>query len=83
VTWAHGVDRMGKNEWAGLPGRLAACLPSREPVPGKQPTPVLCYFTGIEGSASQRYRGAWWVTHAFGCIADGWNNPGPSPEMWA
>ena len=56
VSWAHGVDRMGKDEWAGLPDRLAACLRSRKPVPGKQPTPLLCYFTGIEGSASQRYR---------------------------
>jgi hypothetical protein len=27
-----GVDRMGKDEWAGPPGRLAACLRSRKPV---------------------------------------------------
>jgi hypothetical protein len=27
-----GVDRMGKDEWAGLPGRLAVCLRSRKPV---------------------------------------------------
>jgi hypothetical protein len=29
-TW--GVDRMGKDEWAGPPGRLAACLRSNKPV---------------------------------------------------
>jgi hypothetical protein len=27
-----GVGRMGKDEWAGLPGRLAACLRSSKPV---------------------------------------------------
>ena len=31
---------MGKDEWAGLPGRLAACLRSRKPVPQSKGIPA-------------------------------------------